>query len=378
MKNLYSKSEFLQILDNQIINEGLISKIFKGLWQSVVKLSKKIKGSNEINAAYDKYKKMVDDAFNKMQNVETARTATGEPQKPEANTPVNAGFEHDNDNKLYEAPVADPTKITNPEEDKQKQQQQQNKQDTKNLVNLKPDQIKTLSEQTKKRIEQLQTQFDTDVNNIIIRLSKNPDYSSDKLKQFAVVMKNQLNSYVYDQWYSFYTKIGDQKKILEVTKIKKQNEATFKQSIQDLNTKLGEKQQQLQAGKGGQYIYYSNDNKADITVQIIGDELGKDENGNPDTANPDHNNMWKVMNPKTKNTFWVAPNAFKKVVKQPEKTNTTITPKAGENYKYNGKDVKIIGFKNDRGEKVAKGNVFVLFTKSNNKMSVSIDQLQKK
>jgi hypothetical protein len=384
MKNLYTKHEFLNARE-EVLNEGL-GKIFKGLWNSAVKLANKVKGSKEIKAAFDKYQKLVLDTFNKMQNIETVKTATpaatGQQPAPAtaATAPATApttgqqpAAKESYQLNEAEAATADPTKITSAEDQKKQQEQQQgeqNQQERSNLANLKPDQIRNLSEKTTKRIEQLEQQFDTDVNNIVARLTKNPNYSSDKLKQFAVVMKNQLKSYIYDNWYQFYTKIGDQKKILEVTKAKKTNDANFKKSIQDLNTALGEKQQEMQIKSGVQYKYYSDANKADINIKVVGKALGQDEKGNPDE---EHKTMWKVMNPESNKSFWIAPNAFK--AERPK-----FEP--GQTFTYTNKDNKTSEVEIVSTEKDAKGNalnpgmISVKFP-SNNVLAVDSKRLKK-
>lgn len=305
MKNLYTKNEFLNYRDEEI-NEGF--NIFKGLWNSAMKAANKIKGSKEITQIHDKYKGLIDETFNKMQNVESVRTASAKKENYEF---------------LIEADVAapeQPATAAKPAPAKEG--------DVNNLANLKPDQIKNLSKQTIARVDELKKQFDTDVNNVIAKLSKNPNYSSDKLKQFAVVMKNQLTNYIYDKWYNFYTQIGDQNKILEITKVKKENEVVYKKSIQDLNTKISEKQQELQVQKGSKYKYYSETNKGNINVQVVGSELGKDENGKPD-VDKDHNNMWKVKTDKG-TTFWIAPSSFKQTTKPENKTKAEVPEKQAE------------------------------------------------
>ena len=173
-------------------------------------------------------------------------------------------------------------------------QDKQNTKEQKNLVNLTPEKIAKVSKLTEDRITQLKTQFETEVNNIIKRLSKNADYSSDKLNQYSVVMKNQFNSYIYDQWYGFYQKAGDQKKLTELAKVKKENEAKFKQSLDLLNTKISEKQQQIEIKPEGKYKYFSNQDKKDIDVTVIGKALGKDQAGEDDKDKPEHNTMWQV------------------------------------------------------------------------------------
>ena len=86
MKNLYTKNEFLNLQKNEKLNEGFLGSIFKGLWSSVVKLSKSIKGSKEINTVYDKYKGEIDAAFAKMSNIGAAETtaAAAKPAAPAA------------------------------------------------------------------------------------------------------------------------------------------------------------------------------------------------------------------------------------------------------------------------------------------------------
>ena len=190
---------------------------------------------------------------------------------------------------------------------------EQNTQEQKNLVNLTPEKLAEISKRTQARLDEIKKQFETEVNGIVARLSKNPDYSSDKLAKFSTVMKNQFNSYVYDQWYSFYQKAGDQKKLGELTKVKKENEAKFKKSLDELNTAISEKQQQVQVATGKKYTYFSKTNKKDIQIDVIGKALGQDEQGKQDTENPEHNAMWKVKGPDG-GTFWVAPIAFKKEV----------------------------------------------------------------
>ena len=232
MKNLYSKNEFLNLRQDELLNEGLIGKMFKSLWNSTVKLANKIKGSKEINVVYDKYKKLVDSTFAKMTNVETVGAVTPGTTEPvpapaPASGTTNASFSFEGTDKLNEADI-----VPAPNREKHNTEEQ------KKMVNLKPEQIKKLADTTTKRIEELKTQYESEITAIVTRLSKNPNYSSDKLTQFGVVMKNQFNSYLYDQWYNFYQKVGDQKKVLELTKTKKENEAIFKKSLDELN-KIG-------------------------------------------------------------------------------------------------------------------------------------------
>lgn len=312
MKNLYTKNEFLSHREeSELINEGFIGKMFKSLWKGVSKLAKRIKGSTEISKAYDKYKGLVDQAFSKMGNVEAAGNASevaastkNNPEAPAeaAEAPEGVKVSTKSNESLIveadEAPIQGDTKNT---------------EEQKNLVNLTPEKIAKVSALTEDRIKELRKQFDTDINQIITRLSKNPEYSSDKLKQYSNVMKNQFNSYVYNQWYGFYQKAGDQNKLVELTKVKKENEVKFKQSLEELNTVLGEQQSTLQVLKGKTYTYFSKNNNADINVKVIGKAVGQDEKGQPDAENNEHDAMWKVKSDGG-DVFWVSPSSFKKEI----------------------------------------------------------------
>jgi hypothetical protein len=205
---------------------------------------------------------------------------------------------------------------------------EQNTQEQKNLTNLTPEKLAEISKKTQERLDEIKKQFETEVNGIVARLSKNPEYSSDKLAKFSTVMKNQFNSYVYDQWYNFYQKAGDQEKLVELTKSKKEAEAAFKKSLDELNTAISEKQQQIQVVKGKKYTYFSKTDNKEIEVTVIGKALGQDEKGAQDTEKPEHNTMWKVKTAKG-GLFWIPPTAFKaEVAAKP------ATPVVGQKYNY--------------------------------------------
>ena len=123
MKNLYSKNEFLTLQkEDEMITENFIGKMFKGLWNSVMKLSNKVKGSKEINTVYDKYKKLVDETFAKVGNVGAAETVaanTNKPEKPVTTPPattsnVSSSFSYTDTDKLNEADDVDPNPATTP------------------------------------------------------------------------------------------------------------------------------------------------------------------------------------------------------------------------------------------------------------------------
>jgi hypothetical protein len=303
MKNLYTKTEFLYSMKEQSINEGFIGKMFKNLWKSVVKYSKNIKGSNEINVIYDKYKKLIDQTFNKMLNIDTAETANK----------TLASEEFKSESFIFEADETDTAVSTETEaESKLKNNTLENTEDKNDFINLSPEKIAKVVKLNEDRINQLKTQFETEINNIVKRLSKNPDYSSDKLMAYSIVMKNQFNSYLYDQWYGFYQKSGDKTKLTNLIKNKKEAELKFKKSLDDLNTKLSEQQKQLKITPGKTYKYDSRTDNKEINVKVIGKELGKDENGKPDNTKPETSTMWKVETDKSQ--FWVKPSAFKSEV----------------------------------------------------------------
>jgi len=331
MKNLYSKTEFLTLNNDgdNMLNEGFIGKMFKGLWNNVMKLANKVKGSKEINAVYDKYKKTIDETFAKVGNVGAAETANavtpGKPITAAASGATNDSFNYIGSDKLNEAEVVAPNPATTPPVETA-EQKKQNTTEQKNLVNLTPEKIAKVAKMTEDRITQLKTQFEGEVNAIVKRLTKNPDYSSDKLTAYSNVMKNQFNTYVFDQWWGIYQKAGDQKKLTELTKAKKENELKFKQAVDELNTKLGEKAAQVTIKTGSKYKYDSTTQGKEIEIDVIGKAIGQDENGAPDTTKPEHKGMWKVKS--DKGEFWVAPSALKSEVG----AKTQIT--AGETYKY--------------------------------------------
>lgn len=336
MKNLYTKNEFLNLRnEGEMINEGFIGKVFKSLFQSVVKLAKNIKGSGEINKVYNKYKNLSDQTFSKMKNIETAETTSksvnNTPEKPTEKTTVKptekttvtAQTESILIKEADEAPVQ-------PKEDVKDQDEQ------KNLVNLAPEKIVKISQITQQRIDELKKQFNGEIDAIVAKLSKNPDYSPAKLKQYSEVMKNQFNAYVYDQWYNFYQKVGDKNKVLELTKLKKESDLNFKKSLDQLNTELGEKDKQYQVAKGKKFLYFSKNNNKDIEVEVIGKALGQDEKGQPDATNKDHANMWKVKS--DGGEFWVSPGSFKKEIKVEKTIVKRNDIKVGNQYVYTKKD----------------------------------------
>ncbi len=330
MKNLYSKNEFLTLQkEGDMINEGFIGKMFKGLWNNVMKLSNKVKGSKEINKVYDKYKKIVDETFAKVGNVGAAETASAvTPGKAITSSGGTESVYYPNTEKLNEADATVPNPATTPPVETA-DQKKQNTAEQKNLINLTPEKIAKVAKMTEDRITQLKTQFNGEIDAIIKRLSKDPNYSSDKLTAYSNVMKNQFNTYVFDQWWGIYQKAGDQKKLTELTKAKKENELKFKQAVDALNTKLGEKAAQVTITPGSKYKYDSATQKKEIEVEVVGKALGQDENAKPG-PNPEHKTMWKVKT--DAGEFWVAPAALKSEVK------AVLNPKKGEKYTYTKND----------------------------------------
>ena len=353
MKNLYTKNEFLTLHnDGEMINEGFLGNLFKSLFANTVKLGKKIKGSKEINAVYDKYKKLIDSTFAKMGNVghaenavNTAAKPTAEPAKVEpvkqqkqtiTKQPVSKQKQTTNappatatsESAIYEAEVAAAQPASQPVA------QDTNTTEQKNLVNLSPEKLAKAAKLTEDRVTELKKQFETEINAIITKLSKDPQYTSDELNQYSVVMKNQFNSYVFEQWYGLYQKSGDQNKLTELTTAKKESDAKLKQSLDLLNTKLGEESKQIEVKKGGKYTYHSKSQNKDITVSVLSAGLGTDENGKVDKTKPEYKGMYKVKS--GENVFWVSPSALKgtvKAIKEPIKAEK-IKPEVGQTYKY--------------------------------------------
>jgi len=327
MKNLYSKNEFLNIKkDEEILNEGWIGKLFKGLYASVVKLSKSIKGGKEIDVVYDKYIKEINVAFSKFGNIGTAE-ATNAAIKNTNVAPATGGTNRVVDNinitqelsqELFEADATPP--VDTPED------QAKNTEEQKTLATLTPQKLEEISKLTKIRIEELKKELETAINTIVSKLSKNPDYSSDKLSKYATIKKNEFNSYVYNQWYGIYQKTGDQEKLKAIVESKKKAEAALKQSIDQINSNISETQLEI---KPDVTYSYKNSEGNDIQVKVIGRAVGKNE-ANLNTTNPEHKTMWKVgktddqivtikldeIEPNVR--FWVAPSALKAI--------TTATP----------------------------------------------------
>jgi len=316
MKNLYTKNEFLNLKQDDMINEGFIGKMFKSLWQGVVKLSKKIKGTKAIDQIYDKYKNLLDQAYNKFANVSSA----GQVTKPATavKQPVTANTNATSESKINE-------EVT---------------EEQGNLANLTPEKIAEIAKLIQNRITELKKQFENDVNQIIAKLSKNPDYASDKLALYSTVKKNEFSSYAFDQLYNFYQKSGDKTKLTELITVKKQNDLKFKKSIDELNSKLGEQQEEQVIARGKRYKYHSEKQGKDIVVQVIGKELGKDEKGVEDTIDPDHKTMWKVKT--DKGSFWLPASALKEEVKKPKTEKIASIKiediKVGDQYAYTPKD----------------------------------------
>ena len=276
MKNLYTKNEFLTLRgEGEMITEGL-GGFIKKMFQNVMKLSNKIKGSKEITDLYKKYTEEINNIFGKFSNVEGAGTVKDVKESVE--------------NRLNEAEAE--VELSDEEQ-------------KLNLTNIKDNQLGELRKKTLERLEQLKKEFDIEVSSVIERLSKNKNYSSDKLKRFAVIMKNKMQGDIYNKWYEFYTKLGDKDAILKVTELKKKNDANFKVALKELNTGISEQQKEINVEPDGKYIYHNSDGE-DVSVTVIGKGLGLDENGKED-GDPDHKKLWKIKTDETEKVFWITP-----------------------------------------------------------------------
>jgi len=174
------------------------------------------------------------------------------------------------------------------------------------LVNLKPDQLKKNLDQTHKRIEELKGQFNNEVATVVKKLSANPNYKPKSIEQFGEVIKNEFLAYVYDKWITTYTELGNNEKITELTKVKKENEVTLKQNMDNLNNMISEKTAEIAITNGGNYNYHSTTLNQDIQVKVLG------ERGQMDGKDvPEHANDYYVENSKSKKRFWVTATALK-------------------------------------------------------------------
>ena len=79
MKNLYSKNEFIKLLeqnksnDNEL-NEGLF-QFLNNMYNKISTYAKKIKGGQKIEDIFNKYIKIIDDEFKKKVNVDLGLSA---------------------------------------------------------------------------------------------------------------------------------------------------------------------------------------------------------------------------------------------------------------------------------------------------------------
>jgi len=362
MKNLYSKNEFMILREEgDMINEG-IGGFFKKMWQGVMKLANKIKGSGEINKTYDKYEAEINKTFSNLMNIEASKIGgekkqtTIEPNDEAQETDVqpteklervvvriNEAEGEESIGGAIKARAKDEfgkakNKVINKISGKGNEEEVEkttNDSDISSLSNLSKEQIKNLTQQTRKRIEELKTQFVSEVNSTIERLSKNADYSSSKLKQFGRVTVNKLQGYIYDKWYAFYTELGDDKTILKITELKKKGEIEYKKSIEQLKSSLSEQESELEISPEGEYVYTNKDNETS-NVKIIGSKKGVDEGGNDITGKED---SWQVETDKGAK-FWATPSTLSKKEEVKKEGVAKEDIKVGDTFSYTPKGKK--------------------------------------
>lgn len=316
MKNLYTKKEFIASINEQSLNEGLWSWIKKGI--------KAKKGAKMIDDLVAKYNVEIDKAFNSLQNVEAPKMINKE----------FASYKYSTEGIITEADFGFGKPKSEPEtfDPDSPETATKNTEEVKDLVNLKPEQIKTLTEQVKKRISDLGERFIEEVNGVIAKLNKNPKYSSEGLKEYAKTKRFEMMDRIYQKWYDFYKKIGNTEKIKEVNKIKVNNQMELKKSIRELQNQIkseadtAEKEQKQKDDlaskesdeefrkstedtsvpkikKGAKYLYNSQKYGRDINVYVAANKLGVDENGQKDDAHLKH---VRVKSDDEK-YFWVIP-----------------------------------------------------------------------
>jgi hypothetical protein len=322
MKNLYTKKQFIVSINEQPLNEGLWSWIRKGI--------KAKRGAKLIDDLVAKYNQEIDKAFNSLQNVEAPKMASKEFANYKYPTEgiimeASFGFGKSNDEPEAFDPDSPETATKNTEE-------------VKDLVNLKPEQIKTLTEQVKKRISDLGNRFIEEVNGVIAKLNKDPKYSSEGLKEYAKTKRYEMMDRIYQKWYEFYKKIGNTEKIKEVNKIKVNNQIELKKSITELQNQIksetdaADKEQKQKdelsskesdeefrksteeeavpkIKKGAKYLYNSKTYDKDINVFVVSSKLGVDENGQKDDA---HSKHVRVKSDDEK-YFWVIPSDLQSI-----------------------------------------------------------------
>ena len=282
MKNLYSRDEFVS-LHEDVLNEGFFGKIFQKLFASVVKDVKKVKGGGEMQKVFDKYKTLIEQAFQKLGGVEQVDNANQKlkPQQPNTteakpasqgqvpNSPSTGGAtqqpaavnqpaagttptsQHASVNtprgpKLFEdtsapeapeapaapaapnaaSPSAKPNGGGNVTDDQKKQ------------LNLNDPQTKRLIQETQNRIGDLRKNFENEINGVLGKFSQNKEYSSNQLKQLAEIIKNEFGGFVYDLWYKVYTDIGDQNQLQSLMTKKKENEKLLADAMKVLDNEI--------------------------------------------------------------------------------------------------------------------------------------------
>lgn len=277
MKNLYTKNEFLELHQEEILNEGLLGKLFKNIGN----LYDKVKGGKELKIKVEEYKKKLKSIFDGMANAETEKIAAANEslilEAGEINQTTNTQSAKPQHSKQQPVKPQQPakqqtkTEIIKPTE----QPNQPNQPEQKNV--LSKEQLKQKIENSKKRIEELKKNFNNEIDALKRKYTKEDGTISKKLEYSMVVAKNDLSDFVYQQWEDFYGKIGNQKAIQEiqkqralVTKEMKKNTEALKRMVEggDIIQKKFE--------IGQKYKYTTTEGEAtEITIKEIDPNTGK-------------------------------------------------------------------------------------------------------
>ena len=204
MKNLYSRNEFLDFKNDELLNEGLLGEIFNKIKGYI----NKIKGGKEVEAIYQKYIKIINSEFKKKAQVDLQLGAEQQlkpaaPATPAA--PVNASATY-NGKKLFEADAAEAAAVAGA----QTQEEPQSEGDVAN----KQTNTKLSSDTLKKKQIALQKILDLYKNKALkeMGLVLTKMGGAEKNPKLAVIIDNKKDQFKLDflnAEIAFLNKSGD-------------------------------------------------------------------------------------------------------------------------------------------------------------------------
>lgn len=337
MKHLQSKQEFLTIKQ---INEGLFSKLFKG----IANLYTKVKGGKELQQVKDLYKNKIKAVFDNMAKAEQSKTAakqnvkTGveeaQPQQPNqtATGKTNASFSFDVSSKLYEAetetttnaqtqPVTKQTQPVTATQQKPEaaQPKQQNTQpdETNPYANLSQEQLAQITKNAQAQISTLITQFRNQVAALKKKLTDKDGNLPKSLEYSIALAEAELSDYNFEQWQNYYTQIGNNDAVGKVQKQRAGIAKKIKENSKNLQQAIEGKDIAKKTFEVGKKYHYTNSKGEDKVIVV--DEV--DEQGNVKTATVEGDNV--TINPYTNK---IGDKVEEPAKEEPKKEETT--PKA--------------------------------------------------